>query len=695
MSQAAALPAVFDRRSLLGLCGPVLIVMVLAMMVLPLPPFLLDVLFTFNIAVSILVLLVSVNTRKPLEFAVFPTILLLTTLLRLSLNIASTRVVLLEGHTGPDAAGKVIEAFGHFLVGGNYTVGLTVFIIMVVINFVVITKGAGRIAEVSARFTLDAMPGKQMAIDADLNAGLIGEDEARKRRASIAQEAEFYGSMDGASKFVRGDAVAGILILLINVIGGLIVGVAQHDLDLATAARNYTLLTIGDGLVAQIPALVISTAAGLVVSRVGTDEDIGQQLVGQMLGSPQPLMLTAGILAIMGLIPGMPNVAFLVLAATLSGMAWMLKNRKAAAAPAAAATAALDAPAAPDEAADVSWDDVVPVDVLALEVGYRLIPMVDRAQDGELLKRIKAIRKKFAQEAGFLSPAVHIRDNLELRPNAYRILLKGVELGRSDAHPAMYLAINPGRVTAELQGLRTQDPAFGLPAVWIEVAQRDAAQSYGYTVVDAATVIATHLHHLMQKHGAELLGRQEVQGLVERLAKDSPKLVEDTVPKAVPLGTLQKVLQNLLDEAVPVRDMRSIVEALAEHCARTQDPSELTAAVRVALGRSIVQQLFPGSQEMCVIALDPALERLLMQAVGAGDAAAIEPALAETLAVQAKSAAEEQEAVGLPAVLLVPAALRLLLSRFLRRSVPTLRVVSHSEVPDSKGIRVSAVLGAR
>jgi len=695
MSQAAAaLPPVFDRKNLIGLAGPVLIVMVLAMMVLPLPPFLLDVLFTFNIAVSILVLLVSVNTRRPLEFAVFPTILLLTTLLRLSLNIASTRVVLLEGHTGPDAAGKVIEAFGHFLVGGNYTVGLTVFIIMVVINFVVITKGAGRIAEVSARFTLDAMPGKQMAIDADLNAGLIGEDEARQRRAAIAQEAEFYGSMDGASKFVRGDAVAGILILLINVIGGLIIGVAQHDLDLATAARNYTLLTIGDGLVAQIPALVISTAAGLVVSRVGTDQDIGQQLVGQMLGSPQPLMLTAGILAIMGLIPGMPNVAFLVLAATLAGMAWMLKNRRPAEPDTAGATAH-DATAAPAEAADVSWDDVVPVDVLALEVGYRLIPMVDRAQDGELLKRIKAIRKKFAQEAGFLSPAVHIRDNLELRPNAYRILLKGVELGRSDAHPTMHLAINPGRVTAELQGLRTQDPAFALPAVWIETNQRDVAQGYGYTVVDAATVIATHLHHLMQKHGAELLGRQEVQGLIERLAKDSPKLVEDTVPKAVPLGVLQKVLQNLLDEAVPVRDMRSIVEALAEHCSRTQDPSELTAAVRVALGRSIVQNLFPGSQEMCVIALDPTLERLLMQAVGSGDAAAIEPALAETLAAQAKATAEEQEAVGLPAVLLVPAALRLLLSRFLRRSVPTLRVLSHSEVPDSKGIRVSAVLGAR
>jgi len=694
MSQAAAaIPALFDRRNLTTLAGPILIIAILSMMVLPLPPFLLDVLFTFNIAVSILVLLVAVNTKKPLEFAIFPTVLLVTTLLRLSLNIASTRVVLMDGHKGPDAAGKVIEAFGHFLVGGNYAVGIVVFIIMVVINFVVITKGAGRIAEVSARFTLDAMPGKQMAIDADLNAGLIGEDEARKRRSTIAHEDECYGSMDGASKFVRGDAVAGILILVINVLGGLIVGVAQHNLDIGVAAHNYTLLTIGDGLVAQIPALVISTAAGLVVSRVGTDEDISQQFVGQMLGSPQPLVLTAGILAIMGLIPGMPNMAFLVLAGALFGTAWTMRQRKIKEAQAPAEPEA--APAAPTEATDVSWDDVVPVDVLALEVGYRLIPMVDRVQDGELLKRIKAIRKKFAQETGFLSPPVHIRDNLELRPNAYRIMLKGVEVGRGDAHPAMMLAINPGRVSGEVQGIRTQDPAFSLPAVWIDNDQRDNAQNFGYTVVDTATVIATHLHHLMQKHCAELMGRQEVQALMERLAKDSPKLVEDTVPKVVPVGILQKILQNLLDEGVPVRDTRSIVEAIAEHANRTQDPGELTAVVRTALGRSIVQNLFPGSQEMSVIALDPSLERILMQAVGSGDAAAIEPSLADTIQAQAKSNADDQEAVGLPAVLLVPAPLRLLLSRFLRRSVPSLRVLSHAEVPDSKGIRVTAVLGAR
>jgi flagellar biosynthesis protein FlhA len=683
-----------DRRNLQTLGAPLFVIMILAMMVLPLPPFILDVLFTFNIAVSIMVLLVSVNTRKPLEFSVFPTVLLVTTLLRLSLNVASTRVVLLEGHKGPDAAGKVIEAFGHFLVGGNYTVGITVFIIMVLINFVVITKGAGRIAEVSARFTLDAMPGKQMAIDADLNAGLIGEDEARRRRREISQEADFYGSMDGASKFVRGDAIAGILIMLINVIGGLIIGMAQHNLDFGTAAHNYTLLTIGDGLVAQIPALIISTAAGLVVSRVGTEEDVGQQMSSQLLVNPQPLVLTAIILAIMGLIPGMPHLAFLVLSAGLIWMAWMLRQKQGAQAPVAEADAA---PAALPESADVSWDDVAPVDVLALEVGYRLIPLVDKGQDGELLKRIKAIRKKFAQEAGFLSPAVHIRDNLELRPNSYRILLKGVEIGRSDAQPNMFLAINPGRVTGEVQGLRTQDPAFGLPAVWIETPQREGAQDHGYTVVDTATVIATHLHQLMQKHSAELLGRQEVQGLIERLAKDSPKLVEDTVPKVVPLGTLQKVLQNLLEESVPVRDMRSIVEALAENAGRTQDPAELTACVRAALGRSIVHGLFPGAQELNVIALDPALERVLMQALGSGgqEGGGIEPALADTLVTQARAAADEQEAVGLPAVLIAPGALRPLLSRFLRRVVPSLRVLSHSEVPDSRGIRVTAVIGAR
>ncbi|MBZ0096509.1 MAG: flagellar biosynthesis protein FlhA [Sulfuricella sp.] len=692
-STSISLPSLKGAAALRGLAGPVLVLMILAMMILPLPPFMLDILFTFNIALAIMVLLVSLYTTKPLDFAVFPTVLLLTTLLRLSLNVASTRVVLLEGHTGPDAAGKVIEAFGHFLVGGNYAVGLVVFVILVVINFVVITKGAGRIAEVSARFTLDAMPGKQMAIDADLNAGLIGEDEARKRRATIAQEADFYGSMDGASKFVRGDAVAGVMILLINVIGGLVVGVLQHDLDLATAARNYTLLAIGDGLVAQIPALVISTAAGLVVSRVATDEDIGTQLAGQLFSRPQVLVLTAGILGVMGLVPGMPHFAFLLLALLLGAVAHLLSKR-------AGITAEPELPRADalaPEIQEASWQDVTPVDTLGLEVGYRLIPLVDKAQDGELLRRIKGIRKKFAQEVGFLPPAVHIRDNLELRPAAYRITLKGVEVGSGEANPGMYLAINPGRVVAALPGPATKDPAFGLPAVWVEAGQREHAQTLGYTVVDAGTVVATHLNHLISGHAAELLGRHELQQLLDHLGKEWPKLVEDLVPKLLPLSTLQKVLQNLLEEGVHIRDMRSVIETLAEHAARTQDAGELTAQVRIALGRAIVQQIYPAMAELQVIALNPDLERLLMQAVQAGplDGAGIEPGLADTLIKEAGHAAQQQEQIGLPPVLLVPGQLRPLLSHFLRRAIPQLKVVAHAEIPDSRNIKVTAIIGGR
>jgi flagellar biosynthesis protein FlhA len=676
-----------------GLAAPILIVMLLAMMVLPLPPFVLDMFFTFNIAFSIMVLLVGMYTVKPLDFAVFPTVLLVTTLLRLSLNIASTRIVLLEGHTGPAAAGKVIESFGHFLVGDNYAVGLVVFVIMVVINFVVITKGAGRIAEVGARFTLDAMPGKQMAIDADLNAGLIGEDEARKRRAMIAQEADFFGSMDGASKFVRGDAVAGIIILFINIFGGLVVGVLQHDMDIASAAKVYTLLTIGDGLVAQIPALIISTAAGLVVSRVTTDQDTGQQLFTQMLAKPQALALTGGIVGIMGMVPGMPHFAFLLLAAAFGGIAYFVRSRNMAQPQGEAAPA----PAAAPETHDVSWSDVLPVDTLGLEVGYRLIPLVDNAQDGELLRRIKAIRRKFAQDVGFLPPAIHIRDNLELRPNGYRITLKGVEIGQHESNAGMFLAINPGRVTAQLPGAATVDPAFGLPAVWIDAALRDQAQQAGFTVVDAGTVIATHLSQLIHTHAAELLGRQELQQLIDHLSRDTPKLVEDVVPKLVPMTTLQRVLQNLLEEDVHIRDMRTIIEVLAAHAVRTQDPAELTALVRVALGRAIVQQIFPGKSELQVIALDPALERLLLQTLQASgtDNAVFEPDLANTLLQGAQAAAQHQEQLGLPAVLLAPAALRILLSRFLRRAIPLLKVLAHSEVPDARSIRVTSVIGSK
>ncbi|AKM30514.1 flagellar biosynthesis protein FlhA [Pandoraea faecigallinarum] len=680
--------------NLKSLAAPVLIIMILGMMILPLPPFILDLLFTFNIALAVMVLLVSMYTQKPLDFAAFPSVLLFSTLLRLSLNVASTRVVLLEGHTGPDAAGKVIEAFGHFLVGGNYAVGIVVFIILVVINFMVITKGAGRIAEVGARFTLDAMPGKQMAIDADLNAGLIGEEEARKRRAVIAQEADFYGSMDGASKFVRGDAVAGLLIMLINIVGGLIVGVVQHNLDLGMAAKNYTLLTIGDGLVAQIPALVISTAAGVVVSRVATDEDVGQQVVSQLFSNPQVLGITAAILGLMGLIPGMPHFAFLVLALGLGALArWQF--RKAAAAKVQATRPAPVAAAAPAEVAEASWDDVALVDPLGLEVGYRLIPLVDRNQDGELLKRIKGIRKKFAQEIGFLAPVVHIRDNLELRPNQYRITLKGVIIGEGEAYPGQLLAIDPGQVSAPLQGTPTRDPAFGLPATWIDVGQREQAQAYGYTVVDAGTVVATHLNHLINAHAHELLGRQEVQQLIERIGKDAPKLIEDLVPKTIALTTLQKVLQNLLEEQVPIRDMRTIIDTIAEHGARVQDPHDLTALVRLSLGRAITQSVFPGNGDLEVVGLDANLERILTQALSAGGGTGLEPGLADTLLRETQAAVARQERQGLPAVLLVQHPLRSLLSRFLRRSLPQLKVLSYAEVPDTRNVKMTALIGGQ
>jgi flagellar biosynthesis protein FlhA len=688
MAQAITGPGMQWRR----LAAPILVILILAMMVLPLPPFLLDMLFTFNIALSLIVLLISLYTLKPLEFSVFPTVLLMTTLLRLSLNVASTRIVLLEGHTGPDAAGKVIEAFGHFLVGGNYTVGLVVFVILVIINFTVITKGAGRIAEVSARFTLDAMPGKQMAIDADLNAGLIGEDEARRRRAEIAQEADFYGSMDGASKFVRGDAVAGIIIMMINIIGGLIVGIVQHDLSFATAANNYTLLTIGDGLVAQVPALIISTAAGIVVSRVSSEEDLNQQLLGQMFGKPQAIYMTAGILGLLGLLPGMPHMAFLLMAAGLGSLGyWLVQTQRAAA----ARPVEIEAPPKPPEMEDVGWHDVTPVDRLGLEVGYRLVPLVDRAQDGELLKRIRGIRKKIAQDLGFLVPPVHIRDNLQLKPNAYRISLKGVVMAENEAIAGKYLAINPGRVFGTLQGQSTTDPAYGLPAVWIEANLRDQAQTYGYTVVDAGTVIATHLSKIINEHAPELLGREETQQLLDHVAKDAPKLIEDLVPKQLPLATVQRVLQNLLEEKVHIRDMRSILETLADHASRSQDPDTLCEAVRGRLGRAIMHEIFGGAHELQVMALEPGLEHILVQALGTPGEGSVgmEPGLAERLVHDTVQAVEKQTQAGLPAVLLVPPAARFLLSRFLRRSAPALHVVSHGEVPDGKTIRVTRLIG--
>jgi len=671
---------------------PLLVVLILAMMVLPLPPMALDVLFTFNIALSMIILLVSLYVLRPLDFSVFPTMLLLTALLRLSLNVASTRVVLMEGHTGADAAGRVIEAFGNFVVGGNYAVGIVVFIILVIINFMVITKGAGRIAEVSARFTLDAMPGKQMAIDADLNSGLIGEAEARRRRQEIAREADFFGSMDGASKFVRGDAVAGILIMVINIVGGLIIGMLQHKLSFAQAAQNYTLLTIGDGLVGQIPALIISTAAGIVVARVGSDRELGEDVVGQVFERPRVLYTTAGILAGMGVIPGMPNMVFLLMAGGLASLARAIENRPP---PPTEETEAAE----PLDSGEVTWEDVAPVDMLALEVGYRLIPMVDRTQDGELLRRIRALRKKFAGELGFLIPAVHIRDNLQLRPNAYRILLKGVEVAAGEIQVGQHMAINPGKVLGPVEGLATTDPSFGLPATWIASEAREQAQLLGYTVVDASTVVATHLSNIIQRYASELLGREEVQGLLDHLTKTAPKLVEDLVPKTVSLALLRQVLQGLLDEGVALRDIRSIIGIISETAKPESSPAELVEKVRIGLRRAIVSELAPDSSEIGVLALDPGLEQLLMQAAGSGgakdDAAGLEPGLAEGILRRAGQLAQEREAAGQTPVLLVPAPLRQLLSRFLRRSLPQLRVLSHNEIPDNRTVRIVATLGSQ
>lgn len=683
--------AVWARASL---GAPLLLLMLLAMVVVPLPPIALDVLFSFNIALGLVVLLVGVYVMRPLDFAIFPSVLLVTTLLRLALNVASTRVVLLEGHTGTDAAGRVIEAFGEFVIGGNYAVGLVVFAILVIINFVVVTKGAGRVAEVSARFTLDAMPGKQMAIDADLNAGVLTQDEARARREEIRNEADFYGSMDGASKFVRGDAVAGILILFINIIGGLAIGILQHELSFAEAMRNYTLLTIGDGLVAQIPALVISTAAAIIVTRVSSsDKDMGEQVMSQLFGNPRALAVTAGILAFIGLIPGMPNLPFLSLAAICGGGAWYLAQPRAEPEP--VEVAREPAPEKPQELVELSWDDVKGVDMIGLEVGYRLIPLVDRNQGGELMARIKGIRKKLSQELGFLVQPVHIRDNLDLPPGRYRISLMGVPVGEAEIYPDRELAINPGHVFGALQGIAAKEPAFGLDAVWIEPGQHEQAQTLGYTVVDCSTVIATHLSHLIQTHAHELLGHEEVQKMLDMLSHSAPKLVAELVPEKLEISTILRVLQNLLEEQVPIRDIRSIAESLAEQASRSQDPAVLTAGVRVALGRAIIQNINGIEPELPVITLDPSLEQILQKSIqmGVDGGAGIEPGLADQLHQSLARSVQNQEAIGQPAVLLVSPMLRPWLARLMRHSIPGLHVLSYNEVPDSKQIKVVASVG--
>ena len=679
-----------------GIGAPVILLAALAMIMLPLPPFLLDMLFSFNIALSLVILLAVIYVMRPLEFAAFPTVVLMATLLRLALNIASTRVVLMHGHDGPGAAGKVIEAFGEFVIGGNFAVGLVVFAILTIINFVVVTKGATRVSEVTARFTLDAMPGKQMAIDADLNAGLLTQEQARERRQEVREEADFYGSMDGASKFVRGDATAGILILIINIVGGFFVGVLQHGLSASEAARTYTLLTIGDGLVAQVPSLMLSIAAAVIVTRVSKAQDMGKQLVSQMFGQPRALAVAGAVLGVMGLVPGMPNIAFLLLGCTCGGAAWlMIRRERDAAARVAQQAAEVPMPAAPTERLELGWEDVASVDPLGLEVGYRLIPLVDTHQGGELMGRIKSVRRKLSQELGFLVPPVHIRDNLDLGPNTYRITLMGVPMGEAEVHTDRLLAINPGQVHGPVPGISTRDPAFGLEAVWIEQGQRDNAQALGYTVVDPATVVATHLSHILGNHAHELLSHQDVQQLLDRLAQSAPKLVEDLVPKRLPLGTVVKVLQNLLAERVPIRNMRSIVESLAEHASQSQDPGVLTAAVRVTLGRQIVQEITGLGTEVPVITLAPELEQILTQSLtgSGGTGAAVEPGLADRLQQGVADAARKQEMSGEPAVLLVSPPLRPWLARFTRHVAQNLHVLAYNEVPDNRRVRLVQALG--
>ena len=688
----ASMPTLRDMLRT-GVGVPIGVLAVLAMIVLPLPPMALDILFTFNIALSVVIMMTVFYVSRPVEFGVFPTVLLVATLLRLALNVASTRVVLLNGHTGPGAAGHVIQAFGEFVIGGNFAVGVVVFIILTIINFVVVTKGSGRISEVSARFTLDSMPGKQMAIDADLNAGLITQDEARARRADIRAEADFYGSMDGASKFVRGDAVAGILILLINILGGLAIGTIGHGLPIAEAGKTYTLLTIGDGLVTQIPALLLSTAVALIVTRMSRAQDMGGELTKQLFGHPKALGVAGGLLGVMGLVPGMPNLAFLFMAAVCGATAYAVAKRRA------QPTAEVVAPAAKQQAAnnetrELSWDDVKPVDLIGLEVGYRLVPLVDKRQSGDLLARVRGVRRKLSQDLGFLVPAVHIRDNLDLAPNVYRINLGGVPVGESIIYPDRELAINPGRVFGPIQGIATKDPAFGMDAVWIEPSARDHAQTLGYTVVDPSTVIATHLSFIVQAHAHEILGHEEVQHLLNTLAKTAPKLVEDFVPRVVPLSTLVRVMQGLLAERVPIRNMRTIIETLAEHAPKSQDAAVLQGHVRVALGRQIVQDIAGVSAELPVITLEPDLEKLLQTSL-AGNAAnpGLEPGLAERLQQRLAEASRRQETAGEPAVLLVPPQLRHTLARFTRSSVPNLHVLAWNEIPDNRKVRLVSAVG--
>jgi flagellar biosynthesis protein FlhA len=671
------------------LAVPMLVLLILAMMVLPLPTFMLDVLFTLNIALAMIVLLVSLNARRPLDFSVFPTVLLLTTLLRLSLNVASTRIILMQGHTGPDAAGKVIESFGNFLVGGNYTVGFVVFLILVIINFVVITKGAGRIAEVAARFTLDSMPGKQLAVDADLNAGFISEAEARTRRAEISRESDFYGAMDGASKFVRGDAIAGMIILLVNLIGGILVGLFQHQLGLTEALGRYALLTVGDGLVTQIPALVISTAAGIVVSRASSEQDLSREFSTQVFGRPQALFVAASVLGVLGLIPGTPHVAFLTIAAFLGGVGlWLTRRQKRGAFEVEPLEVMEETPAS----LDVTWDDIPPVDVLALEVGYRLIPLVDRNQGGVALARITEARRRFATDMGLVVPLIRVRDNLELKPNAYRITLKGVEVAHGELPAGQVFAADMGDVLGRLDGVPGADPLTGLPGLWIEAERVDEAELRGFVVMQGDELIAREVEAVFRQHAPELLGRTEVQQLLDTLARSHPGLVEDVTPKHLPLTSVQAVLQQLIAENVSIRDSRTLFETLAARAPKSQAIDDLVETVRAALGRSIVDRLFEGSDTLQVIGLAAETETRLLDEMGDEGEALLTPGTLDALNEAAERALAEQEGGGFPPVLLTSPSLRTILSRLLRRNLPRLAVIAYAEVPVDKMVQVTTEL---
>ena len=676
----------FARYDLRGLGIPVLVLLIMAMLVLPLPPLLLDVLFTFNIVVGLVVIMVAINTRKPLEFSAFPTVLLFATMLRLALNVASTRVILVSGHEGEEAAGKVIAAFGEFVIGGNYVVGLIIFVILMIINFIVVTKGAGRVSEVNARFTLDAMPGKQMAIDADLNAGVIDQDTAKKRREELSQESDFFGSMDGASKFVSGDAIAGLLILLINIVGGLTVGILQHNMPLSEVARIYTLLTIGDGLVAQIPSLFMSLATAIIVTRVTTAESMTEQASAQ-LANPAALFISGGILAVIGIVPGMPHFIFLTLAAIIAGIGLMVLHRSdpPADTETAAKTAASEAPK------ELDWDDVEQVDPIGLEIGYGLIPLVNPETGGQLMARVKGVRKKLTAELGFLVQPVRIRDALNIDPDSYHIVLHGVIRGRGEVKVGRELAINPGKVYGTLEGLPTREPAFGLDAVWIDPAQRDYARTLGYTVVDPSTAIATHMNKVLRDNGAELLSHDETQKLLDKLATRSPKLVEELVPGKLSLGVVTRTLQNLLSEGVPIRDMRTIADALMEASARTQDPEILTSLVRPKLGRMIVQSLLENRSTLAVMTLDPSLEQLLhnlLQQNTNNPNVVLEPGLAESLFSALRESVRAVEEQGYPAVLVVSPQIRLWMARAVRHRAHDLTVLSYSEIPDEQEVKV-------